>query len=265
MVLDLEISRKFYGSAIPKVFEIPEEALARITDTDQRTGFEQKFFLWAERICGAVRAEDCASAAAYLQDQLRCIAENCIGMPYPATRNLTVNRFLSLLQYRLADEKLADWRYLAQLDFSRELVAADTMEDYLAVGKRMAEQLIFHIKDQRTQHYHGKMHDIFDYVETNATDVNMGLTAVAREFRMKPRDAAESFRQYFGESINDVIHKTRVKKAKELLLTTEKPVQEIAQAVGYCSLATMYRAFTNVEGVAPGRLRQKKADKTDAR
>lgn len=52
--------------------------------------------------------------------------------------------------------------------------------------------------------------------------------------------------------------KARVKKAKELLLTTDASVQDIAEAVGYCSLATMYRAFTNVEGVAPGKLRQKR-------
>ena len=102
------------------------------------------------------------------------------------------------------------------------------------------------------------MHDIYAYIEENATDVNMGLTAIARQFRLRPREAAENFRQYFGESVNDVMHRARVRKAKELLLTTNDSVQEIADAVGYCSLATMYRAFTNIEGVAPGKLRQKK-------
>ena len=69
---------------------------------------------------------------------------------------------------------------------------------------------------------------------------------------------SESFRQYFGESVNDVMHRARVRKAKELLLTTDRSVQEIAEEVGYCSLATMYRAFSNIEGIAPGKLRQSK-------
>ena len=47
-----------------------------------------------------------------------------------------------------------------------------------------------------------------------------------------------------------------MKKAKELILTTDDSIQSIAEAVGYCSLATMYRAFSNVEGVAPGKFRQ---------
>ncbi len=54
------------------------------------------------------------------------------------------------------------------------------------------------------------------------------------------------------------MHRARVRKAKELLLTTDRSVQEIAEEVGYCSLATMYRAFSNIEGIAPGKLRQSK-------
>ena len=115
-----------------------------------------------------------------------------------------------------------------------------------------------HARELRQDQREGLLRDIRAYVMENATDMNMGLTAVARQFRLKPREAAETFRTYYGESINDVIHKARVKKARELLLTTDMPVQDIASAVGYCSLATMYRAFTNVEGIAPGKLRQSK-------
>ena len=122
----------------------------------------------------------------------------------------------------------------------------------------IAQELVNHARERKVDRRDMLLRDIRAYVVDNATDMNMGLTAVAREFRLKPRETAEAFRQYYGESINDVMHKTRVKKAKELLLTTNTPVQDIAEAVGYCSLATMYRAFTNVEGVAPGKLRQSK-------
>jgi AraC-like DNA-binding protein len=264
MIQDIEGGRSFYGSLIDRVFEIPSDALARISDGDKKTQFEQNFFGTTERVCGAVRAGDGEAAGRYIREQLRQIAENSIGMPYPTTLNLTINRFMSLLQYRLADESLADWRYMAQQDFSRLLVSCGSMEAYLKTGTWIAENLVEHASVRSQKQYDSFMHEVYDYIEGNATDVNMGLTAVARAFRLKPREAAESFRKYFGESINDVIHKARVKKAKELLLTTDDSVQDIAEAVGYCSLATMYRAFTNVEGVAPGKLRQKNPQKTDA-
>lgn len=263
MLQDIESSRSFYTDTIDRVFEIPENALQRISDVDQRTRFEQTFFQTADRICGTVRAGDSQAAAQNLQDQLYKIAENCIGMPYPTTLNLTINRFISLLQYRLVDQDLADWRYVSQMDFSRDLVSSPNLTAYLEVGKDIAEKLVEHAQMRSRQRYDSMMHDIRAYVEANATDMNMGLTAVAREFKIKPREAAESFRQYFGESINDVIHKSRVKQAKELLLTTDDSVQSIAEAVGYCSLATMYRAFTNVEGVAPGKLRQNKGHQNE--
>ena len=182
-------------------------------------------------------------------------------MPYPNAMNMTVNRFLFLLQYRLVEEDLADWRFLTQRDFSRDLVSSEDLAEFLNMGDAIAAQLVEHAKQRMDQQHDTMMREMRAYVEANATDVNMGLTAVSREFRVKPRETAESFRRYFGESINDVIHKARVKKAKEMLLTTDAPVQDIAEAVGYCSLATMYRAFTNVEGVAPGKLRQNRGNK----
>lgn len=258
MLQDVEKSRKFYVDMIPQAYVIPDNALDKISDVRQRSQFEQTFFQSTERICGSVQAGDVLSARQYIEEQLRKIAENSIGMPYPTTLDLTTNRFVSLLQYRLTEQDLADWRYLSQIDFSRELVSRKNLADYLAVSEAIAQQLVDHAKLRSEQRHDRLMRDIKAFVEGNATDMNMGLTAVAREFKLKPREAAESFRQYFGESINDVLHKARVKKAKELLLTTNDSVQDIAESVGYCSLATMYRAFTNVEGVAPGKLRQKK-------
>ncbi|MDD6022663.1 MAG: helix-turn-helix transcriptional regulator [Oscillospiraceae bacterium] len=258
LVRDFENSRTFYADFVGQVFDIPADAMIRMVDHDQRTRFEQTFFQTAEHVCGSVRAKDCELVTQYLREQLLKIAENCLGMPYPTTLNLTINRFVSLLQYRLAEQELADWRYLAQMDFSRDLISCANLEQYLDHSRVIAEALVEHYC-KRTANQHDKlMHSIYDFVEQNATDVNMGLSVVAREFKIKPREAAESFRQYFGESVNDVMHRARVRQAKEMLLTTDMPVQEIAEAVGYCSLATMYRAFTKLEGVAPGKLRQGK-------
>lgn len=253
---DLERSRGFYTNSIDRVFVIPDDALVKISDSAQRTEFEQGFYKAAERICGAVQAEDSRIVAAELAEELRRIAENSIGMPYPLTLNLNINRFMMVLQSRLVEQGLANWRHITQVDYSRRLSACGSMDEFLLAGQQIALELVAHSRELHQRKRDSLLRDIRNYVTENATDMNMGLTAVAREFRLKPREAAESFRAYYGENVNDVIHKARVKKAKELLLTTDIPVQDIAQQVGYCSLATMYRAFTNVEGVAPGKLRQ---------
>lgn len=258
MVENFERSRSFFTDMSAPVFELTANNMERIRDTAQRTNFEQTFFKTADQICGAIRAEDTAAAAQYLRAQLLRIAENSLGLPYPDTLNMTVNRFISLLQYRLVGQDLANWRYVSQMDFSRDLVSSKNLQEFLDVSQEIASALVTHSQERTTVRYDSLMHDIYAYIEENATDVNMGLTLISRTFKLKPRETAESFRQYFGESVNDVMHRARVRKAKDLLLTTARSVQEIAEEVGYCSLATMYRAFSNIEGVAPGKLRQNK-------
>ena len=258
MVENFERSRSFFTDMSAPVFEMTESSLERIRDTTQRTDFEQTFFKTVDQICGAIRAKDAKAAEQYLRAQLLKITENCLGLPYPNTLNMTVNRFINLLHSRLVGQDLANWRYVSQMDFSRDLVSAKNLQEFLDVSRKIAEVLVTHSRERTSARYDSMMHDIHAYIEENATDVNMGLTLIARTFKLKPRETAESFRQYFGESVNDVMHRARVRKAKELLLTTDRSVQEIAEEVGYCSLATMYRAFSNIEGIAPGKLRQSK-------
>ena len=123
-------------------------------------------------------------------------------MPFPITLNLTFNRFMMLLQNQLVEQNLANWRYITQVDYSRTLSAAGTLEAYLEAGEKIAAELVAHAQDLRQGQRDSLLRDIRTYVTENATDMNMGLTAVAREFRLKPREAAESFRAYYGESIS---------------------------------------------------------------
>ena len=261
MVQDIELSRAFYGDLVPELSIAPEDSIQKLVDREQQMQFEQTFFQATERICGTVRTGDPQAVALLLREQLMRIAENCVTLPYPDSLNLTINRFISLLQYRLMEEDLADWRKLQAMDFSRELISCGTVSAFLDAADQIAEIIVAHAREREESRHDSLMRDIRSYLENNATDVNIGLTAVARTFHLTPREAAESFRAYFGISVNDVIHRARVKRAKELLLTTNDSVQSIAEAVGYCSLATMYRAFSNIEGVAPGKLRQLQTDR----
>ncbi len=257
-LVNFETSRGFFQEDWDRLYCMPDNINERIGDSEQRTRFESTFRQNAERISGAMQAGDNETAAEYMRDQLLRIAENCKGMPWPGSFNLTINRFIAQLQYRLTEQGLADWRYLISSDFSRDLISCDTLQEYLSMGETIVGKLASHYQQRSADRQIQLMIDIRTYVEQNATDVNIGLASVAREFHLIPRKISESFRAYYGESINDVIHRTRVARAKELLLTTNDSVQDIAAKVGYCSLATMYRAFADVEGIAPGSLRRKR-------
>ncbi|WGY47139.1 DNA-binding transcriptional regulator [Vibrio sp. ABG19] len=59
------------------------------------------------------------------------------------------------------------------------------------------------------------------------------------------------FRQERGYSIHNEIHEAKLERAKSLLISTELPIAEIAQACGYPSLQYMYSVFKKAFAKTP--------------
>jgi two-component system response regulator YesN len=64
------------------------------------------------------------------------------------------------------------------------------------------------------------------------------------------------FKEKLGENMVERVSKLRIDKAKELLLTTNRSVAEIALEVGYSSSGTFIRSFKKQEAITPTRYRQ---------
>ena len=61
------------------------------------------------------------------------------------------------------------------------------------------------------------------------------------------------------EALNIIKMKINIQKAKEMLVTTDLPVSQIAQFVGYKSYTTFYKQFIAVEECTPKKYRNIKA------
>jgi len=59
------------------------------------------------------------------------------------------------------------------------------------------------------------------------------------------------FKKYAGTNIHNYIHQLKTQRAKHLLRSTDKSVQEIANEVGYPDPFYFSRMFKKIEGVAP--------------
>lgn len=71
------------------------------------------------------------------------------------------------------------------------------------------------------------------------------------EFKLKT-----GFKKYFSSGIFEFMMQQKMKKAKSLLLTTNKPIKEIASMVGYPRTTNFITAFRKIFGVTPGELRR---------
>ena len=65
------------------------------------------------------------------------------------------------------------------------------------------------------------------------------------------------FKKNLGCSINTFINKIRIERAKELLLNTNDPIEQIGAAVGIPDASYFSRVFKQLIGFSPSKVRQR--------
>lgn len=71
---------------------------------------------------------------------------------------------------------------------------------------------------------------------------------------------SELFKKEIGEGFYEFLSNYRIKKAKEILVTTNLKVYEIAKMVGYNDSISFGRAFKKITGTTPNNFRNNKED-----
>ena len=78
---------------------------------------------------------------------------------------------------------------------------------------------------------------------------------MADEVFLSQNYLSELFKKEIGEGFYDFLSKYRIKKAKEILITTNLRVYEVAQKVGYNDAITFGRSFKKITGMTPNNFR----------
>ena len=88
----------------------------------------------------------------------------------------------------------------------------------------------------------------------------LDVRAVAAVAYISPAHFARSFRAVFGEAPHRYLQRRRVERSMFLLRETDRSVTEICFDVGFASLGTFSRTFTQVVGEPPTTYRWRAAD-----
>jgi AraC family transcriptional regulator len=87
-------------------------------------------------------------------------------------------------------------------------------------------------------------------------DQDFSLQTLAADAKLSPYHFARQFKTSVGEAPYRYLMRLRVEQAKQLLKTTDKPIADIALAVGYGSQAHFTTAFKQLTGTTPARFRR---------
>ena len=84
---------------------------------------------------------------------------------------------------------------------------------------------------------------------------DISLKKLADYFHLTPNYAGQVFKDKIGVGYQAYLTNLRMEEAKSLLLTTQKPVAEVAELVGYKDYRIFTRTFKRVEKVTPTKYR----------
>ncbi|WP_163268454.1 GlxA family transcriptional regulator [Chelativorans alearense] len=88
-------------------------------------------------------------------------------------------------------------------------------------------------------------------------DQELHVEAIAKKVGMSTRNFGRVFRTELGMTPLDFIIAARIDAARRLLEDTNRPLQSVAKASGFCDLGAMRRAFSKTIGVTPSEYRSR--------
>lgn len=147
--------------------------------------------------------------------------------------------------------------------FSGYFVLSNLMQnaDSIEIRNEKFYELFDRIQKELENRKNEKQEQVIDKInhmlETGFADSAFSLDYLADSICMSTAYMCRIYKQYTGNTIIDILAGMRMKKARELLVSTGLSVSEIAEKVGYSNTTYFYRVFKKENGVTPNEFRRK--------
>lgn len=140
-----------------------------------------------------------------------------------------------------------------------DVLALNEFENLYELGQvveNVSIDICNYIKENQKLHLQHFISDLISYIDMNYFDYNFSIQSMSYEFGMSPSNLGHYFKHHTGKSIMQYLNNLKIKKAKELLLTSEYTLNEIVIKLGYCDTSSFIRKFKKIVGTTPGIFRK---------
>jgi len=164
--------------------------------------------------------------------------------------------FVSLSQ-ALQEEQCVNPESLEKLKIKAisELGRASTTQSICFQFLMAVEELFGHAGNLRHKASHEALWKALNFIEQN---YNTPLTVerIAQEVCLSPSRLSHLIKEEYNLTLGHFIVRSRIKKSKQLLRSTDMPISMIAQEVGYSDQSYFTKVFKKVENCTPARFRR---------
>ncbi|MGO4789735.1 helix-turn-helix domain-containing protein [Paenibacillus sp. 2KB_20] len=139
-------------------------------------------------------------------------------------------------------------------DYAEKLAYSVTPEQYRDILLDELAHAAHAIRLKREEHY-DIIQYVFHYLESHYAE-EISLEQLASKLNMSPTYLSGYIKEKTGSNFSDQLNAIRITKAKELLQTTNMPIQEVGNRIGYRNVTSFIRMFKKVTGQTPGDYRK---------
>lgn len=137
-----------------------------------------------------------------------------------------------------------------------KLMKFSTIDGLESETKVIIQKLCEKIKENDSLKNTDLNNRVLEYINSNFGSINLSLESVADEFGFSIYYLSRFFKEHTNQTFTDYVINLRIKKAKELLSTTNFRIKEIVGQIGYTDLTYFMKMFKKSEGITPGQYRE---------
>lgn len=104
---------------------------------------------------------------------------------------------------------------------------------------------------------------ILEFIEENYWNPELGMQMLEEHFKISGRSISRIMRREINRTYKEYLNEIRLKKACELLESSEWSIQKIANEIGFYDVSGFYKSFKQAENVTPDEYRNSKKGKSE--
>jgi two-component system, response regulator YesN len=148
---------------------------------------------------------------------------------------------------------ICDKQFLKKLNLEEKLLNCVTLNELQGHMNSMLDEVMDYMGTKSKKESLNLKDCTMQFVEENYNNPDLSVSMIADKLQLSEVYLSRAFKNHTNSGLLEYIHKVRIERAKEIMLTENVNVKEVAERVGYYNSVALIRVFKKYEGVTPGK------------
>lgn len=141
-------------------------------------------------------------------------------------------------------------------DFALKIEASQSIEECGELLKYMVKKYCRLVNKHSQRNYSLLIQKVITQIESDIAS-DLSLNNLSKIFEVNPSYLSTLFKKETGNTLTDYVNKQRIERAKELLISTNMQIQNIAQRCGMLDVNYFTKTFKKYTDLTPKKYREK--------